>query len=79
MRGRKWCFHLDSLTLTLSRREREFSCPTPKFEPNSIGLLPEGEGTQRLTRTDNAEHNYLPAQEENTPPKTAAIVTSAPS
>jgi hypothetical protein len=38
MRGRKWCSYSDPLTLALSRREREFRCPTPNFVPNTIGL-----------------------------------------
>jgi len=32
-------FLIRSLTLALSRREREFLCSTPNFVPNSIGLL----------------------------------------
>jgi hypothetical protein len=38
MRGRKWWSYWDPLTLTLSLREREFSCSPPKFVPNTIEL-----------------------------------------
>jgi hypothetical protein len=38
MRGRKWFACSAPLTLALSRREREFRCPTPKFVPNSIAF-----------------------------------------
>jgi hypothetical protein len=37
MRERKWWSYSDPLTLALSRREREFRCPTPNFVPNTIG------------------------------------------
>jgi len=40
---KEWSSLLDSLTPTLSRREREFRtvlCPTPKLIPNSIGVFP---------------------------------------
>lgn len=55
MRGGQWCFHLDSLALTLSQGVREFSCPPLKFVLNSVVLLLQGEEIPVPTVTIPAE------------------------